>query len=335
MTELSNKKYITKKISRFIKSAQNVLSIEILALNDLGSRLDESFDHACELMLACKGRIVITGMGKSGHIGRKIAATLASTGTPAFFVHPAEASHGDIGMITESDVIVAISYSGETPEILGLLPSFKQFQIPVIAICGKPQSTLAKQAKVYLNVQVSQEACPLGLAPTASTTASLAIGDALAIALLEERQFTANDFARFHPGGSLGKRLIMRVQDIMRQAEHIPLVFSQTPLDAALLEITQKSLGMTLIVSPEYHLLGMFTDGDLRRTLDQGLDIHKTCIDDVMTKNPRHVGPEILAFDALTIMEQHKITTLAVVNDQKQAIGVIHMHDLLNAGVIL
>lgn len=335
MTELSNKKYITKKISRFIKSAQNVLSIEILALNDLFARLDKSFDHACEMILACKGRIVITGMGKSGHIARKIAATLASTGTPAFFIHPAEASHGDIGMITESDLIIAISYSGETPEILGLLPSFKQFKIPVIAICGKAQSTLAKQANICLNVQVSQEACPLGLAPTASTTATLAIGDALAIALLEERQFTASDFARFHPGGSLGKRLIMRVQDIMRQGNQIPSVLSRTLLDAALLEITQKSLGMTLIVSPENQLLGMFTDGDLRRTLDQGLDIHKTFIDDVMTKNPRHVGPEVLAFDALTIMEQRKITTLAVLNDQKQAIGVIHMHDLLNAGVIL
>ena len=208
MTELSNKKYITKKISRFIKSAQNVLSIEISALNDLAARLDERFEHACALILACTGRIVVTGMGKSGHIARKIAATLASTGTPAFFMHPAEASHGDIGMITETDLVIAISYSGETPEILGLLPSFKQFGIPVIAICGKPSSTLAKQAQVHLNVQVSQEACPLGLAPTASTTATLAIGDALAIALLEERQFTAQDFARFHPGGSLGKRLM-------------------------------------------------------------------------------------------------------------------------------
>ncbi len=304
MTELSNKKYITKKISRFIKSAQNVLSIEISALNDLAARLDERFEHACALILACTGRIVVTGMGKSGHIARKIAATLASTGTPAFFMHPAEASHGDIGMITETDLVIAISYSGETPEILGLLPSFKQFGIPVIAICGKPSSTLAKQAQVHLNVQVSQEACPLGLAPTASTTATLAIGDALAIALLEERQFTAQDFARFHPGGSLGKRLIMRVQDIMRQNQQIPLVLSGSLLDAALLEITQKSLGMTLIVNSENQLLGMFTDGDLRRTLDRNLDIHKTKIDDVMTKNPKHIAPEMLAFDALTIMEQ-------------------------------
>lgn len=335
MTELSNKKYITKKISRFIKSAQNVLSIEILALNDLHARLDESFEQACTLMMACTGRIVVTGMGKSGHIARKIAATLASTGTPAFFIHPGEANHGDIGMITEADLVIAISYSGETPEVLSLLPWFKGSKIPVIAICGRNQSTLAKQAHVCLNVQVSQEACPLGLAPTASTTATLAIGDALAIALLEERQFTAQDFARFHPGGSLGKRLIMRVQDIMRTGNQIPSVLTQTLLDAALLEITQKSLGMTLIIDSKNQLIGMFTDGDLRRTLDQGLDIHQTKIDDVMTKNPKHISSDMLAFDALTIMEQRKITVLAVVNDQKQPIGVIHMHDLLTAGVIL
>lgn len=334
MTEVTNKKYITKFSTRFIESAQNVLSIEIAAVEGLRPKLNANFEQACEFMLNCRGRIIVLGMGKSGHIARKIAATLASTGSPAFFVHPGEANHGDLGMVTQHDVLLAISYSGETAEIITLLPALKALQVPIIALCGKAQSTLAREANAFLDVGVKKEACPLNLAPTASTTATLVMGDALAIALLEARNFTKDDFARVHPGGSLGKRLIMRVSDIMRDGAQIPSVPTGTHIDEALFEITKKSLGMTLVVDDENKLLGVFTDGDLRRTLDQGLDVHTTAIDTIMTKNPITITPHILAYEALLIMEQHKITTLPVVHSTNEPLGVIHMHDLLRAGVI-
>lgn len=334
MNKPDTKKYITKNFSSLIKSAQIVLETEIAALKSLNERFNDDFVAACELLLHCKGRTIILGMGKSGHIARKIAATLASTGTPAFFVHPGEANHGDMGMITRNDVVLAISYSGETPEILSLLPLIKSQGIPLIALCGKPKSNLARQANLLLDVSVKKEACPLGLAPTASTTATLVMGDALAIALLESRQFTADDFARFHPGGSLGRRLLMRTEDIMRRGEQLPKVNINVMLGAALLEITQKALGMTLVVDAQEKLIGIFTDGDLRRTLDQAIDIHQTPIQSVMTKDPVTILPQMLAFDALKIMESKKITALPVVDAEGKALGVIHMHDLLRAGVI-
>jgi arabinose-5-phosphate isomerase len=310
------------------------IQIEANAVNALLQRLDENFAKACCYLLGCEGRIVVTGMGKSGHIANKIAATLASTGSPAFFVHPGEASHGDLGMLTSKDVLLALSYSGETDEILTILPLIKWLDLPLISMTGKPDSTLAKAAHVNLDVGVAEEACPLGLAPTASTTASLVMGDALAIALLQARDFTAEDFARAHPGGILGRRLLLRIDDIMRTGDAIPQVSTKTLLSTALVEMTQKGMGMTAVVGPQKELLGIFTDGDLRRVLDRGLDVHNTPIEEIMTQNCKTIRPGILAAEALQLMEKHKITALLVVDDRKVPIGALHMHDLLRAGVI-
>lgn len=314
--------------------ARRVLDIESNAIAQLQHYLNADFEHACKLMFECKGRIVVIGMGKSGHISNKIAATLASTGSPAFFVHPGEASHGDLGMITPNDVVLALSNSGETDEVLKILPVLKRLDIPVIAMTGNPQSTLARHATVHVQVSVQQEACPLGLAPTASTTAALAMGDAMAVALLEARGFSADDFALSHPGGSLGRRLLLRICDIMHTGEQIPLVDAGASLPEALLEISKKGLGMTGITDSSGHLCGIFTDGDLRRVLDQRLDIHNTPIKAVMTANCVTVQPQMLAAEALQIMEKKKINALLVVDEHRVPIGAFNMHDLLKAGVI-
>ncbi|MGH8517021.1 MAG: KpsF/GutQ family sugar-phosphate isomerase, partial [Panacagrimonas sp.] len=290
--------------------------------------------RACELMMACSGRVVVTGMGKSGHIGGKIAATLASTGTPAFFVHPGEASHGDLGMVTRQDVVIAISNSGETPEVLTILPLFKRMASPLIAMTGKPASTLAKAADVHLDVSVAQEACPLNLAPTASTTATLAMGDALAVALLEARGFTSEDFALSHPGGALGRRLLLKIRDVMRAGDAVPRVAPGTPLTKALLEMTRKGLGMTAIVGADGQVIGLYTDGDLRRTLDQGIDVGRATIDEVMTRGGKSIAADHLAAEAVQLMEKHKISALLVKDEKGHLEGVIHMHDLLRAGVV-
>ncbi|HEX4895258.1 MAG TPA: KpsF/GutQ family sugar-phosphate isomerase [Solimonas sp.] len=313
---------------------RRALEIERDAVTALIGRIDASFVRACELMLACRGRVVVTGMGKSGHIGNKIAATLASTGTPSFFVHPGEASHGDLGMITRADVVIAISNSGETAEIVTLLPLFKRMQAPLIAMTGKPASTLAQTADVHLDVSVAQEACPLNLAPTASTTATLAMGDALAVALLEARGFTPEDFAMSHPGGSLGRRLLLKVGDVMNRGERLPRVAPGTPLTQALVEMTRKGLGITAVVDGEDRVLGVFTDGDLRRVLDHGIDVRSATIDQVMTPGGKSLGPDQLAAEAVALMEQHKITVLLVKDTAGKLAGVVHMHDLLRAGVV-
>ncbi len=313
---------------------RRALEIERDAVSALIPRIDAAFVRACELMLACRGRVVVTGMGKSGHIGNKIAATLASTGTPSFFVHPGEASHGDLGMITRDDVVLAISNSGETAEIVTLVPLFKRMRAPLIAMTGKPKSTLAQAADAHLDVSVSQEACPLNLAPTASTTATLAMGDALAVALLESRGFTPEDFAMSHPGGSLGRKLLLKVGDIMHAGERLPTVAPGTPLTAALLEMTRKGLGITAIVDQQDQVLGVFTDGDLRRVLDQGVDVRSARIDEVMTRGGKSVRAEQLAAEAVALMEEHKITVLLVKGGDGRLQGVLHMHDLLRAGVV-
>jgi arabinose-5-phosphate isomerase len=314
-------------------SALRTITMERDAVSELLTRIDENFEKACELMLNCKGRVVVTGMGKSGHIGTKIASTLASTGTPAMFVHPGEASHGDLGMITSNDVVMALSNSGKTPEVVTLLPLLKRMNTPLISMTGKADSILSKTADVNLNVSVATEACPLDLAPTSSTTASLVMGDALAIALLEKRGFSAEDFAFSHPGGTLGRRLLLKVEDIMHTGELIPKVGIETKLSDALIEITSKGLGMTTIVDNNNTLLGIFTDGDLRRALDLKIDIHQTAIADVMTINPKTATAKMLAAEALAIMDHRKISVLAVIDDNKKAVGAIHIHDLLNAGV--
>lgn len=313
---------------------RRVLEIERDALADLIPRIDGDFARACELMIACTGRVVVTGMGKSGHIGGKIAATLASTGTPSFFVHPGEASHGDLGMITRADVVLAMSNSGETAEIVTILPLIKRLGVPLIAMTGKPASTLAKSADVHLDVSVAQEACPLNLAPTASTTATLAMGDALAVAMLEARGFTPEDFAMSHPGGTLGRRLLLKINDLMHTNEQLPKVRPGTPLTAALLEMTRKGLGLTAIVDEQDHVIGVYTDGDLRRTLEHGMDLRTASIDDVMTRGGKSAKPEWLAAEAVHLMETHKITALLVTDEQQKLVGVIHMHDLLRAGVV-
>ena len=299
----------------------------------LADRIDESFSKACDTLLACKGRVVVTGMGKSGHIGNKIAATLASTGTPAFFVHPGEASHGDLGMITAGDVVIARSNSGTTGELITILPLLKLLAVPVIALTGNPDSELATAADVHLNVGVAEEACPLNLAPTSSTTVTLVMGDALAIALLEARGFTANDFALSHPGGALGRRLILKIDSIMHTGDSIPKITLGSALSGALLEMSSKTLGMTTVVDQDGVLAGIFTDGDLRRAIDRGIDIHQCPIDDIMTRNCRTIKPGMMAAEALRIMEDNKITVLVAVNDSGQPVGVIHTHDLLKAGV--
>ncbi|MBO1519263.1 KpsF/GutQ family sugar-phosphate isomerase [Oceanisphaera pacifica] len=316
------------------KTAQRVLDIEKAAINGLYQYLDHAFNEACSLMLHCTGKIIVTGMGKSGHIGHKIAATLASTGTPAFFVHPGEASHGDLGMIGKDDVVLALSNSGESSEIIALLPVLKRRGIPLVCLTGNPESTMAREASFHLCTHVEQEACPLGLAPTASTTAALVMGDALAVSLLEARGFTANDFALSHPGGALGKRLLLRVGDIMHQGNKVPKVTLNTLIIDALLEIGRTGLGFTAVVNEQERLIGIYTDGDLRRTLDQKVDVHHTVIEQVMTESCTTVHAGMLAAEAVQLMEEKKINGLLVLNEERQPIGAFNMHDLLLAGVI-
>ncbi|MFZ5843504.1 MAG: KpsF/GutQ family sugar-phosphate isomerase [Pseudomonadota bacterium] len=318
----------------FLALGRAVLDIEADAIAKLRARLDDHFAAACRLLLACKGRTVVLGMGKSGHVGGKIAATLASTGTPAFFVHPGEASHGDLGMITSQDVVLALSNSGETDEILMLLPVIKRRGVPLVALTGRPGSTLAKAADVHLHVGVDKEACPLGLAPTASTTAALAMGDALAVALLEARGFTAEDFALSHPAGALGRRLLLHVEQLMHTGDDIPRVGPDATVSEALLEMSRKRLGMTTIVDADNRLLGIFTDGDLRRTMAKPIDFHQTRIDAVMTKGGRSTRANVLAAEAMRLMEQHAISQLVVLDDQQKVVGALNMHDLLKAGVV-
>jgi arabinose-5-phosphate isomerase len=317
-----------------IDRGRRVLEAEAGAVAALVARLGADFARACRLMLACEGRIVVTGMGKSGHIGNKIAATLASTGSPAFFVHPAEAVHGDIGMITAKDLVFALSNSGETGELLTILPVIKRLDVPLIALTGKTSSTLARYAEVMLDVSVEAEACPLNLAPTTSTTAMLAMGDALAVAVLEARGFTEEDFARSHPGGALGRRLLLHVEDVMRRGEDLPAVGPETLLREGLLEMSRKGLGMTTIVDPGGRVLGVFTDGDLRRALDGQLDVHATRMSDVMTRGCKVAKPRMLAAEAVHLMETFRITALPVVDDEGRLVGALNVHDLLRAGVM-
>ena len=313
---------------------QAVIQTEADAITALLERIDDRFVEACHHLLACQGRIVVIGMGKSGHIGGKIAATLASTGSPAFFVHPGEASHGDLGMITASDAVVALSNSGETDEVLTILPLIKRLDIPLISLTGNPSSTLACEATVNLDVSVEKEACPLGLAPTSSTTAALVMGDALAIALLEARGFTAEDFAMSHPGGSLGRRLLIHVDDIMHRDGRIPRVRNDALISEALLEMSKKGLGMTAIVDDDNRLLGIFTDGDLRRTLDNQVDINNTSIADIMTVGGKTIKQGVLAAEALQMMETYKINGLFVTDADNRLVGALNMHDLLRARVV-
>ena len=315
--------------------AQAVIDTEQLAIQALKSRIDDEFVQACRYMLECEGRIVVTGMGKSGHIGSKIAATLASTGSPAFFVHPGEASHGDLGMITTKDVVLAISNSGETDEILTIVPLIKRLNVPLIAMTGKPHSTLGKDATIHLDISVDKEACPLGLAPTSSTTATLVMGDALAVALLETRGFTADDFALSHPGGRLGKRLLLHVKDIMHSGDDCPKVAATASLSEALVEMTRKKLGMTAVVDNSGKILGVFTDGDLRRVLDHGeVNIKQLGIKQCMTANCKTITADKLAAEALHMMDNKCINALPVVDENHQLIGALNMHDLLSAGVV-
>lgn len=315
-------------------SAARTLQLESQAIAGLVEQLDDQFDNACALVLACRGRVIVTGMGKSGHIAGKVAATLASTGTPAFFVHPGEASHGDLGMITPGDSVLALSNSGETAEVTALLPLLKRLGTPLISMTGRPGSTLARHADAHIHVGVEREACPLDLAPTSSTTAALAMGDALAVALLEARGFTAEDFAFSHPGGNLGKRLLLRVADLMHSGKRLPRVALGSPLRDALLEITRQGLGFTCVIAPDGTLSGVYTDGDLRRTLDQYSDLSGLIVDEVMTAPGRRVPPDMLAAEAVRIMEDSRITALAVVDERGQPVGALHMHDLLSSGVI-
>jgi arabinose-5-phosphate isomerase len=319
----------------FVTSAQRTIKLEIQAVADLANQVDADFEKACQILLQCKGRVVVTGMGKSGHIGNKIAATLASTGTPAFYVHPAEASHGDMGMITANDAVLALSNSGTTGEIVTILPLLKRLNVPLIAITGALNSTLATSADAHINASVKNEACPLGLAPTSSTTAALVMGDALAIALLEARGFTAEDFAFSHPGGALGRRLLLKVEHVMVSGDKIPKVRSSTTLSEALLEISGKALGMTTVIDDQDVLLGIFTDGDLRRNLDNTakLDIYSTKIGDVMSTNSKVCTADMLAAEAMNIMEENSITVLPVVKNDK-VIGAVHIHELIKAGLV-
>jgi arabinose-5-phosphate isomerase len=311
-----------------------VIETEATAISALLERIDETFARACGYLLACRGRIVVIGMGKSGHIGNKIAATLASTGSPAFFVHPGEASHGDLGMITAQDVVLALSNSGETSEILTILPLLKRLGVPLIAMTGRPQSTLATESEVHLDISVKKEACPLGLAPTSSTTAALVMGDALAVALLQARGFTAKDFALSHPGGSLGRRLLLHVGDIMHRGDALPVVDLDANLHDTLEMMSSKGLGMAAIIDEQGRLAGVYTDGDLRRTLNKPIDIHRLRVRDVMTRHCKTASPDMLAAEALQMMEENKINGLLVVNAEQQLVGAFNMHDLLRAGVM-
>jgi len=318
----------------FLESAIRTIKLEAEAVLELIPHLDAGFEAACQLLMDCKGRVIVTGMGKSGHIGCKIAATLASTGTPSFFVHPGEASHGDMGMFTPEDVVIALSNSGETAEIITILPLIKRMAAPLISITGNPHSTLSQEANVNLDISVSEEACPLNLAPTSSTTAQLVMGDALAIALLEAKGFTAEDFAFSHPGGSLGRKLLLKVKTIMHAGQDIPTVALGTSINAALIEVTEKRLGMTTVVDHNGVLVGIFTDGDLRRTLDLNLDLKSTPIEQVMTRQSTTVNEEMLAAEALHIMQTKQINALIACDDQGRPTGALNMHDMLKAGVI-
>lgn len=319
----------------FASSGRRVFEIEARGLEAVAARIDGAFSAACALLLACRGRVVCTGMGKSGHVARKIAATLASTGTPAFYVHPGEAGHGDLGMVTDADAVLALSYSGESDEILTLLPVFRRQGNRLLAMTGRPGSTLAREADVHLDVSVPAEACPLDLAPTASTTAALAMGDALAVTLLEARGFTADDFARSHPAGALGRRLLLHITDVMHAGDAVPRVSADTSLRDALVEMSRKRLGMTTIVDGDGRLLGLYTDGDLRRTLDEpGVDLHGTPIGRVMTRAPRTIASDALAVEAARMMESHKINALVVLDPDGRVAGALNIHDLLRARVV-
>lgn len=322
------------KDEQLLASARRALDIETRALAALAPRLGAAFTQACRICLECQGRVVVSGMGKSGHVAGKIAATLASTGTPAFFLHPAEAGHGDLGMITRQDALLALSNSGETPELVLLLPHLKRLGVPLMVMTGKADSTLGRAATVALDVSVPEEACPLNLAPTASTTAMLAMGDALAVTVLEARGFTAQDFARSHPGGALGRKLLLHVEDLMRTGSAVPRVSPQDPLSEGLLEMSRKGLGMTVVVDAAQRIVGVFTDGDLRRTLDRQIDVHATRMSDVMTVNCKSIGPKELAAQAVHLMEQHRITALPVADGAGQLVGALNVHDLLRAGVV-
>ena len=321
-------------MKNFKQLGKSVIEIEQKAIAELVQFVDDSFELACQLMFHCKGRVIVIGMGKSGHIGGKIAATLASTGTPSFFVHPGEASHGDLGMITSNDVVLTISNSGETSEVLAIIPVIKRIGAKLISMTGNSESTLAKLADTHVCIKVSTEACPLGLAPTSSTTATLVMGDALAVALLNARDFTADDFALSHPGGSLGKRLLLRLRDIMHQGDRVPMVKQTALIKDALVEMSLKGLGMTAIIDEEQKLVGLFTDGDLRRVLDNKIDIHSDIISTVMTYNPQVANSEMLAAQALKIMEDKKINGLIIVNDDNKPVGAMNMHDFLSSGVL-
>lgn len=322
------------KQADFLASARRTIQLEAEAVQELENHLNGDFQRACELMSQCKGRIIVTGMGKSGHIGRKIAATLASTGTPAFFVHPGEASHGDLGMFTRDDVVLALSNSGETSEIVTILPLFKRINIPLISMTAKPDSNLSRAADANLHIGVEKEACPLNLAPTSSTTTQLVLGDALAIALLEAKGFSEEDFAFSHPGGSLGRRLLLKVENVMHTGADVPSVNAGTLLYDALFEVTQKRLGMTAVLDDDGAVIGIFTDGDLRRALDHDVNLKSTPIEQVMTANCTTIKADILAAECLQIMESKKINALLVVDDANKPVGALNMHDLLKAGVL-
>ncbi|KGM56929.1 D-arabinose 5-phosphate isomerase [Lysobacter arseniciresistens ZS79] len=325
----------TPPAAGFADSGKRVFRIEAEALAAVGDRLDGDFSAACGLMLEARGRVVCTGMGKSGHVARKIAATMASTGTPAFYVHPGEAGHGDLGMITDADVVLALSYSGESDEVLMLLPVLKRQGNRLITMTGRAQSSLARAADVHLDVSVPAEACPIDLAPTSSTTASLAMGDALAVALMEARGFTADDFARSHPAGALGRKLLLHIADVMHGGDEVPRVGADATVSEALVEMSHKRLGMTAIVDGDGRLLGLYTDGDLRRSLDDAkVDLRNTRIDQVMTRAPRTIGPDALAVEAAQLMEQHKISGLLVVDADRRVVGALNIHDLLRARVV-
>ena len=322
-------------LSAFAASGRRVFEIEAQGLAAVAARLDGHFSDACRLMIAASGRVVCTGMGKSGHIARKIAATLASTGTPAFYVHPGEAGHGDLGMITDADVVLALSNSGETDELLMLLPVLKRQGNKLVTMTGRPGSTLAREGDVHLDVSVPAEACPLHLAPTSSTTAALAMGDALAVALLEARGFTADDFARSHPAGALGRRLLLHIADIMHRGDEVPRIGPDASISEALVEMSRKRLGFTAIIDDDNHLLGLYTDGDLRRTLDDAaVDLRVTRIGEVMTRSPRTIEPDALAVEAAQLMEAHKIGGLLVVDAGRHLVGALNIHDLLRARVV-
>lgn len=332
--EASPEVFQDRQRATLVESARKVIRIECEAITDLEARIDGDFSKACRLILACSGRVVLSGMGKSGHIARKIAATLASTGTPSFYVHPGEASHGDIGMITPHDVVLLLSNSGETEEVLTIVPFLKRQGNALIAMTGNPRSSLARDADAHLDASVTNEACPLGLAPTASTTAALVLGDALAIALLEARGFTADDFARSHPAGALGHRL-MKISDVMHIGDAIPMVRVDATLTEALMEMSRKGLGMTAIVDDDARLLGVFTDGDLRRMLDDhGVDLRTTPVSGAMSRHPKVIGPEKLAAEAAQLMETHKIHALLVVDEARHVVGALNIHDLLRARVV-